>query len=143
MKKKKKKDQKKELLAFLHVLYILYVYILSLIGVRIAQLIISIINITNSFKLIYLLLIISFIIFCLSFILVAFLPINKKIILSTFVLFIIIIYGMDALCYYLYFNENINHKAILVLLIYSDCGNLPLLMVAIYFQISSFKESVF
>ena len=88
-------------------------------------------------------LIISFIIFSLSFILVALLPINKKIIISTIVLSIIIIYGMDAWCYYLYFNEDINHKDIFVLLIYSDCAILPLLMVAIYFQIDSFKEPVF
>ena len=111
-------------------------YLLSLIGVRIAHLIISIKNIIDSFKLFYLLLIISFAIFCLSFVVFVTFPINIKII---FGLLILIVYGLDAWCYYLYLNEEINHKAIFVLLICSDCGNIPLIIAAILCQIHCFQ----
>ena len=83
-------------------------YLISVIGVRIAHLIISFINIIDSFKLIYLLSIISFAIFCLTSILVALITINEKIISSIIILLILIIYGMDAWCYFLYINEKIN-----------------------------------
>ena len=112
-------------------------FLICLFGVRIAHLIISIKNIIDSFKLFYLLLIISFIIFCLSFVAFVTLPTNIKII---FGLLILIVYGMDAWCYYLYLNEEINHKAIFVLLICSDCGNIPLIIAAICCQIYCFHD---
>ena len=109
-------------------------YVLALIGVRIAQLIISIVNIIDEFKLFYLLLIISFILFCSSFVSIFGFKFSKSIFLPITLLIGIIILGMDAFCYYLYFNEEVNHKAVFILLIYSDCAILPLIIIGIISQ---------
>ena len=119
-------------LGYLSCLFIIYIFLL--IGIRITIFIISIVKIVSEYKLFYLLLIISFIILLASAISICITAsISGKLSLAIVVTLLLICYGINAFCYYLYINDEIDYKFFFILLIIGDSLLFPILVVSIIY----------